>query len=289
MSEIQIIPTLQSQREIDTMPRSITRDCDKVREFISKEKNPIYKTELTKIFSQTLSFAEKYDGCTSDVMMTPAFKKDALATFTMIANQRRGGRKILFVLLSSPTSGLDQHYASWWPTVRGLDTSSVHLMESFLKRLSIEIAAEADGMDISFPPPTLSDKDAEVMWKKRLEFDILKIVREKVDGAEGPGYSIASSGDATEFTMTVRLLKEHDDSGVGDNDSVVKKEMPTPVIAFNPPKSEAARTDSSARPVDKDGFWIDSSDNEDEFVQVAKMTPKGDLSILFKLFTIYDS
>ena len=278
MSGIQVTPpTLQCQKELDTMLRNVTRDCDRVRTFISKEKNELYRAELTKIFTSTLSFAEKYDGCEQSVMSTVAFKKDALEMFTMISKQRRGGRKLLFVMLSSPTSGLDQHFASWWPTIRGMDSSAIRLMETFLKRLSMEIAAEADSLEA--PVPTLTQNDTEEMMKKKLETDVVKTIREKIgQAADFDGFSLATVGDGTEFTMTVTTIKRANDSGVGDNsvnngDAEVKEELPMPIIAFNPPKSEAARK-ADERPLDQDGFWIDTSGDEEEFVQVA-MTPKG--------------
>ena len=278
-NEIQVLPALQSQKELDSLLRNMTRDTTRIREFIAKEKNDLYRTELTKIFSATMTFADKYDGCDKKVMDTLDFKKDARSVFQQVANQRRGGRKILFVMISSPTSGLDQHFVSWWPTVRGLDTASIRLMESFLKRLTIEITAEADVGDLSVSPPTLSENDTEVMWKKKLQSDVVKTVKEKLASSDGfEGYSLATVGNGDEFTITVTMIKRHDDSGVGDNvmsgNRDMKQEMPAPVFAFNPPKSEASRNDSSARPLDQDGFWIDS-DSDNEFVQVANMTPKG--------------
>ena len=297
MSGIQVTPpTLQCQKELDTMLRNVTRDCDRVRTFISKEKNDLYRAELTKIFTATLQFAQKYDGCKQSVMGTVAFKKDALEMFTMISKQRRGGRKLLFVMLSSPTSGLDQQFASWWPTIRGMDSGAIKLMDSFLKRLSMEIAAEADISDAT-PPPTLNETDAEVLMKKKLVADVVKTVHEKFEQAAGfDGFSLATVGDGNEFTMTVTLIKRNDDSGVGDNlanvgdtsvkEAPVKVELPAPIIAHLPPKSEAARASTEDRPLDQDGFWIDSSDDEN-FVQVA-MTPKGCFIIFyFSKFLIF--
>ena len=281
MSGIQITPsTLQGHKELDTMLRNLTRDCDRVREFISKEKNDLYRTELTRIFSATVGFADKYDGCTKQVMSSLDFKKDALDVFTLISKQRRGGRKILLVMLSSPTSGLDQQFVSWWPTIRGLEPSTIRLLESFLKQLSAEIAAEAEIAKSLAPLPTLSTSNAEVMMKSKLETDMLKTVREKIGHVTNfEGFSLVTVGDENEFTMTVTMLKNKDDSGVGDNlvpsgHAEVKEELPVPVIAHNPPKSEAARARADPRPEDQDGFWIDTSSEEDEFIQVM-MTPKG--------------
>ena len=294
MSEIKVTPSLQSQREVDSMLRNVTRDTTKVREFIAREKNSLYRTELTKLFTATLSFAEKFDGCDSKAMSTLDFKKSALEVFQMVADQRRGGRKLMFVMLSSPTSGLDQNFCSWWPTVRGLDSSSTRLMECFLRKLSREIAAESDN-NSSAPPPTLSEKDTEVMVRNKLESDVLKTVREKVNqnadwSAAMQGYSIVTTGDENEFSMTITLIKSKDDSGVGDNDESIKEELPVPVFAHVVPKSESSRQ-SAARPCDTDGFWVDTSDDEEQFVQISKMTPKGcfhckKFNFIFRNFSI---
>ena len=70
-------------------------------------------------------------------------------------------------MLSSPTSGLDQQFVGWWPTIRGMDTSAIRLMESYLKKLSIEITAEAELADKPPMGPTLNQPDAEEMKKKK--------------------------------------------------------------------------------------------------------------------------
>ena len=276
MNEIQITPSLQSKQEINSMLRNVTRDADKIREFISKEKNVLYREELTKLFTCTLRFAERYDGCDSNVMATVDFKKDAREVFSMVADQKRGGRKLMFVMLSSPTSGLEQHFCSWWPTIRGLDSSSMRLMESFLKKLSIDIAAEVEVGDVTTPAPTLSSKDTEEMVVKRLENDVVKVVKEKMATINRiEGFSITSSGDVNGFTIHVSLLRSNDDSGVGVNDAQVKEELPMPVIGHFPPKSESARG-GKPRPTDAEGFWLDESSDEEDFVQVqANLTPRG--------------
>ena len=278
MNGIKITPSLQCQKEIDTMLRNATRDTTKIRDFISKEKNELQKTELTTLFTATLNFAERFDGCNNDTMATLEFKKAAKLVFQMVANQKRGGRKIMFVLLSSPTSGLEEYYCSWWCTVRGLNGQSVRLMESYLKRLTLEIAAEEKVGATMAEVPTLNGKDAEVLTKKKIEMDVLKAVRDKIHPVDKvEGYSIATTGNSECFTMTVTLLKRNDDSGLVDHDQSVKEELPVPLFAHVVPKSEAART-AAERPVDTDGFWIDTSDDDQDFVQVPKMTPKGCIS-----------
>ena len=283
MSDIQIMPNLQCQREIDCMLRNVTRDITKVREFIAKEKNELYKVELTKILTATLEFAEKYDGCSKATMETIEFKKSARLVFQKIAGQKRGGRKILFVMLSSPTSGLDTSFCSWWPTVRGLDGVAVRLMESYLKALTMEITAEADTDDLTVPVPVLTKEETSTFWKKRLLSDVTKTVKHQLDQvAKCKGYSIgtASDEDGSVFTMTVTFINAtSDDSGVREMDAIIPKtpkaELPVPTVAHIVPKSEAARKETSDKVCDQDGFWIETSDDEDDFVQVAKMTPKG--------------
>ena len=250
MDEIQITPTLQSKRELDTMLRSVTRDLTKVREFVDKEKNNLYKIELTKILTATIQFADRYDGCSKEMMETIGFKKDALNVFRMIAGQRRGGRKILFVMLSSPTSGLDQHYCSWWCTIRGLDGASVRLMESYLKQLSLEIAAEVNVDDTT--TPVTEGVNSDKLIRKRIESDVLKTIREKVGPIEKvDGYSITTTGDNNDFTINVTILANNDDSGVADtemkNDAEVKPELPVPVVGHFVPKSEAGRNKERLR------------------------------------------
>ena len=285
MSDIQITPNLQCRKEIACMLRNVTRDVTKVREFIAKEKNELYKIELTKILTATIQFADQFDGCSKDVMETIEFKKAARSVFQKIANQRRGGRKILFVMLSSPTSGLDQQFCSWWPTVRGTDGAAVRLMESYLKSLTIEITAEADTDDLTVPPPAdLTEKETTELWKKRLLSDVNKTITaaiEKMGKCEGYSIGSANDEDGSVFSMTVSFLQPRgNDSGVHDpeaNHSVPepKPELPTPTIAHVVPKSEAARKSDVQKLCDQDGFWIETDDDEEDFVQVAKLTPKG--------------
>ena len=283
MSDIQITPTLQCQREIDCMLRNVTRDVDKVREFVAKEKNDLYRAELTKILSATLQFADRYDGCSKATMNTIEFKKEAKSVFQKIAGQRRGGRKILFVMLSSPTSGLDQQFAGWWPTVRGLDGVAVRMMESYLKSLTMDITAEADTDDLTVPAPILSKEDSQILWKKRLLSDVTKTVKfqlDQVTNCEGYSIGTASDEDGTVFTMTVTFINtKGDDSGVQVVDAAPpvtpKKELPTPMVAHVVPKSEASRDVKNDKICDQDGFWIETDDDENDFIQIAKLTPKG--------------
>ena len=223
------------------MLRNVTRDVTKVREFIAKEKNELYKIELTKILTATIQFADRFDGCSKATMETIEFKKEARSVFKQIANQRRGGRKILFVMLSSPTSGLDQQFCGWWPTVRGLDGVAVRLMESYLKALTIEITAEADTDDLTVPVPKLSEEDSVIMWKKRLLSDVTKTVKHQLDQiGQCEGYSIGTAvdEDGSVFTMTVSFLQPRsNDSGVV-NEPVVgvpmepKPELPLPTVVI---------------------------------------------------------
>ena len=80
----------------------------------------------------------------------------------------------------------------------------------------------------------------------------------------------------------------NNDSGMGEQPAThdpsstpkePKTELPTPVVAHIVPKSEAPRK-AADKVCDQDGFWIDSSDDENDFVQVAKLTPKGCKNIL---------
>ena len=127
--------------------------------------------------------------------------------------------------------------------------------------------------------------------------DVTKAVKYQLDQIENcEGYSIgtANDEDGTVFTMTVSFINAssvgkafidatNNDSGLsetGNAQQKAKKELPAPTIAMVVPKSEAARKSTPAKVCDQDGFWIETDDDEDDFVQVAKMTPKG----LIKLF-----
>ena len=197
-------------------------------------------------------------------------------------------------MLSSPTSGLDTSFCSWWPTVRGLDGVAVRLMESYLKELTLDITAEADTDDLSVPAPKLSEEDTVSFWKRRLLSDVMKTVKSQIDRIDRcGGYSIgcANDEDGTVFTMTVSLIEAHNnDSGMVEQPAThdpsstpkePKTELPTPTVAHIVPKSEAPRK-AADKVCDQDGFWIDSSDDENDFVQVAKLTPKGCKIILLK-------
>ena len=150
---------------------------------------------------------------------------------------------------------MDNYYASYWPTIRGCDSSAMKLMEGFVNSLSLEISAATPP-----PPQNVSPISSGVspVLKKQLLSDVDKTLKEKLKQAgDLNSFSISTSGDHNEFHMVIALNhQKENDSGLNDSGDF-KTHVP---FAFNPPKSEATQTEPAERPADSDGFWVSSDD-----------------------------
>ena len=195
--------------------------------------------------------------------------------FSAIARQKRGGRKMLFAMITSPTCGMDRFHCCWWPTVRGIESAAVRLMESYVHSLGLDISAEASLEELqAITPPNanLTDADASVLLKKKILADVKKSITERLSNVDMlNSFVITTEGGRDEIEIVISLnIQDNDDSALGE---LPVEKKPTPTVAFLPPKSEAGRdSKKNQKPTDAEGFWF-SNEDEISFDELAQMSP----------------
>ena len=126
--------------------------------------------------------------------------------FTAVSKQKRGGRKLLFSLISSPTCGMGRYHFCWWPTVRGIESSAVRLMESYVHNLNLEVSAEAEIEDMVAPIQNISDADASELLKKKIISDVSKSIKNRrKDIDKLNSFVITTEGGRDEIEIVISL------------------------------------------------------------------------------------
>ena len=286
---MQNLQPLVPNRELDSMLKNnATRDIHRIREYIRRERNDLYRKELSEILFAAWGLATEFDGCTKLDMAKPEFRQKAIRVYQLISKQERGGRKLFVSFMTCPTRGLDTHWIVIWPTIQGCGQSSLKQMKSFLTSFANDALLDdssVSDMNISESPialprglPKPSSKlstasEISAFLKARLVEDVTNIVltqSESLPPLDGFGLGYAGLvGNVLKLEVTFHYDRYKRKESVTDT-----KEEPKPVlIAQNVPKSEAARQQIQ-RERDSDGFDI-SSDSDNNFQNmVARMSPK---------------
>ena len=295
------LPALTKKEELNKMLKNnnSTRDLSKLREYISREKNMLYRDELNRILVAAWNFAVKFDGFDRSDMMKPEFRRHAAEVFELISKQQRGGRKLFVTITASPIEGLDKFYFVFWPTIMGTNSNAVKQIKVFLdgfvkatnlngdqtENLTSNELTVMESSSTSVPStesaPFISEDEISSVLLNCLQRDIRKIVLNHAkDVKDLNGFAIGYGGMTDgRLNITVGFLtKEIDSVDVSPRpvERQPKEEKPVIVTANNIPKSESSREPPVTVMEDSDGF-IPSEDDENNFDNVVArlMSPKG--------------
>lgn len=144
---------------------NITSNRDQVLEFIAKETNIQRRMALDEIFRAAEAIKNRFDGHKQfEIRSSADYKNMAIKLFSLIRKQRHAGRKLFFVSMSNPIFGFDVVTFFYYPTIRGIKSSQLELMDDYIAELKgtdidVKVEPKPFGMN-NFPRSESSRKSA---------------------------------------------------------------------------------------------------------------------------------
>ena len=142
----------------------MTENESQVQDFISKETNATRKTELQTIFEQAKALKMRFDNHKmTEISESAEYKSMASRLCTLIQKQRHAGRKLFMSTVSNPLLGFDCVTFFYYPTIRGVKSCQLQLMDDFISSVKgIKSEYTADIKPIGLVNVPKSERSREI-------------------------------------------------------------------------------------------------------------------------------
>lgn len=141
---------------------NITTNRATVIEFIEKETNVQRRMALREIFDAAEAIKTRFDGHKQcEIRQSAVYKEMAIKLFTLIRKQKHAGRKLFLCNMSNPILGFDVVTHFYYPTIRGIKSSQLEMMDDYINELKgteIKIEPESKPFGLSNVPRSESSR-----------------------------------------------------------------------------------------------------------------------------------
>ena len=113
--------------------KNITESESQVQDFINKETNESRRQELQTIFNQAKALKKRFDNHRlTEIIESADYRSMASQLCQLIQKQRHAGRKLFVSTVSNPLLGFDCVTFFYYPTIRGIKSGQLQLMDDFI-------------------------------------------------------------------------------------------------------------------------------------------------------------
>ena len=115
---------------------NLTDQESQVEEFIKKETNQQRRKGLEEIFKLGKKLKSQFDNHRQcDLEKSAVYKEMASELYQLMQKQRHAGRKLFMTCVSNPLLGFDSTNFFYYPTIRGVKSSQLEMMDGFITNL----------------------------------------------------------------------------------------------------------------------------------------------------------
>ena len=119
-----------------SVKQNITDSESQIEEFIKKETNQQRRQGLEEIFKSAKALKQQFDDHRqADLEKSAVYKEKASELYKKMQKQRHAGRKLFMTCVANPLLGFDSVVFFYYPTIRGIKSNSLELMDDFIENL----------------------------------------------------------------------------------------------------------------------------------------------------------